>query len=254
MSGGDAAGYGARLRLAWRAHGLSQLQLAGMAGVSRQSVSVVESGCLTRRCGSLSRWPARWAGPSRSCSAPKTRWRRSRRRRVAPPGGTGARVTLAAMADGYVALPLRGVTASRGGILPAGGLIAGDGHDPGQVSRTVRPIGPPRPTLLAAGAVIRRCRCWRPRSGCLTRRSGSPGGRAGLSPGLLVRRDAPRRPNLRESRPTPTHHLPSPAAVPRRCPVRTTHALPRSMHSGGHHGRPTSRWRLTAAAMASRSS
>ena len=44
MSGGDAAGCRARLRLARRAHGLSQLQLAGMAGVSRQSVSAVESG------------------------------------------------------------------------------------------------------------------------------------------------------------------------------------------------------------------
>ena len=70
---------------------------------------------------------------------------------IAPLGGTGARVTLAAMADGYVALPLRGVTASQGGILPAGGLIARDDHDPGQVSSTVRPIGPPRPALLAAG-------------------------------------------------------------------------------------------------------
>ena len=32
---------------------------------------------------------------------------------VAPLGGTGARVTLAPIGDGYVALPLRGVTVSR---------------------------------------------------------------------------------------------------------------------------------------------
>ena len=172
---------------------------------------------------------------------------------VAPPGGTGARVTLAAMADGYVALPLRGVTASRGGILPAGGLIAGDGHDPGQVSRTVRPIGPPRPTLLAAGCDPALPLLAAP-LGLLDPPVGFTWWPCRSVPRPAVRRDAPRRPNLRESRPTPTHHPPSPAAVPRRCPVRTTHALPRSMHSGGHHGRPTSRWRLTAAAMACRSS
>ncbi|MGH3179197.1 MAG: hypothetical protein ACRDPF_35635 [Streptosporangiaceae bacterium] len=34
--------------------------------------------------------------------------------------------------------------------------------------------GPP----WSRSAVIRRCRCWPPRSGCWTRRSGSPGGRA----------------------------------------------------------------------------
>lgn len=43
-------------------------------------------------------------------------------------GGMGARVTLASMGDGYVALPLRGVTASRAGFLPAGGLVTGTGR------------------------------------------------------------------------------------------------------------------------------
>ena len=38
---------------------------------------------------------------------------------VAQLGGEGARVTLASVGDGYVALPLRGVTASRGGFRPA---------------------------------------------------------------------------------------------------------------------------------------
>jgi putative molybdopterin biosynthesis protein len=151
VSGGDAAECGARLRLARRAHGFSQLKLAGMAGVSRQSVSAVESGisdpslrvaiALARALGlTVEELFGADDLVAPVAAAP-----------VVPLGGTGARVTLAAMADGYVALPLRGVTASQGGILPAGGLIARDDYDPGQVSRTVRPIGPLRPTLLAAG-------------------------------------------------------------------------------------------------------
>jgi PBP superfamily domain len=70
---------------------------------------------------------------------------------VAPLGGTGARVTLAPIGDGYVALPLQGVTVSRGGFVPAGGLVADDDRDRRRMSRTVRPAGPPRPTLVAAG-------------------------------------------------------------------------------------------------------
>ncbi|HEV2255148.1 MAG TPA: substrate-binding domain-containing protein [Streptosporangiaceae bacterium] len=72
-------------------------------------------------------------------------------RPVAPLGGTGARVTLAPLADGYVALPLRGVTAGRAGFLPAGGLVAATDHHQGQTGRNVQPIGPSRPTLVAAG-------------------------------------------------------------------------------------------------------
>ena len=44
MFDGHDAGNGARLRLARQARGFSQQQLAGMAGVSRQAVSAVESG------------------------------------------------------------------------------------------------------------------------------------------------------------------------------------------------------------------
>ena len=71
-------------------------------------------------------------------------------RPVTPLGGTGARVTLVSVGDEYVALPLQGGTASRGGFLPAGGLLAGTDGDPGQ-STEIRPIEPPRPTLVAAG-------------------------------------------------------------------------------------------------------
>src|ERR1700684_2930505 len=41
---GGTGGTGARLRLARQARGFSQQQLAGMAGVTRQAVSAVESG------------------------------------------------------------------------------------------------------------------------------------------------------------------------------------------------------------------
>jgi DNA-binding XRE family transcriptional regulator len=70
---------------------------------------------------------------------------------VAPLGDTGARVTLAAMEDRYVALPLRGAPLSRGGFLPAGGVVAEDDRSRKRMSRKVRPVGPPRPTLVAAG-------------------------------------------------------------------------------------------------------
>jgi putative molybdopterin biosynthesis protein len=69
---------------------------------------------------------------------------------VAPPGGEGTRVALASMGDRYVALPLRRATASRAGFLPAGGLVAETGSHPGP-GRKVRPIEPPRPTLVVAG-------------------------------------------------------------------------------------------------------
>ena len=53
--------------------------------------------------------------------------------------------------DGHVALPLRGETVTRAGFLPAGGLVAKTAKDRGRQTRTVRPIQPPRPTLVAAG-------------------------------------------------------------------------------------------------------
>src|SRR5262249_18998944 len=96
-------------------------------------------------------------------------------------GALGARVTLAPVGDSFVALPLAGPTVSRPGFLPAGGLLAeqpppgskasgelaggGSWDRPGKsgvdsridpesaAARTaaVRPIGPPRPTLVVAG-------------------------------------------------------------------------------------------------------
>ena len=86
-------------------------------------------------------------------------------RQVAPLGDTGARVTLALVGDGHVALPLRGETVSRAGFLPAGGLVAETGKDRGRPTRTIRPISR-RGRPWSRRAVIRRCRCWRHRWGC----------------------------------------------------------------------------------------
>lgn len=146
---------GAKLRLARGARGFSQQQLAGMAGVSRQAVSAVESGqsdpslrvalALAQALGvtveelfgsaeTIPPVPARLVGPL-------------------PPAG---RVELAPIGGAVVALPLAGATVSRAGFLPAGGLAAGSpaGFEPSpHVGKQVdvRPIGPLRPTLVVAG-------------------------------------------------------------------------------------------------------
>ena len=138
--GPGAGGSGMRLRLARQARGFSQLQLAGMASVSRQAVSAVEAGhsdpslrvalAVARALGTTVEQlfgpgeppPPVDAGP------------------VAPRGQDGAGVTLAPLGEALVALPLAGATAAGAGFLPAGGVAAdpGPGHawhprsDPGR--------------------------------------------------------------------------------------------------------------------------
>jgi molybdate-binding protein/DNA-binding XRE family transcriptional regulator len=145
------AGNGTRLRMARQARGFSQQQLAEMAGVSRQAVSAVEAGlsdpslrvalALTSALGMTIE---EIFGPSRPV-------RPVLARPVAPLGGAGARVTLAPVGDGLVALPLAGATVSRAGFLPAGGVAAGHGPTEPGAAEHVRPVGPPRPTLVVAG-------------------------------------------------------------------------------------------------------
>src|SRR5579859_4389071 len=132
-----------------------------MAGVSRQAVSAVESGlsdpslrvalALAQALGMTVEelFGAEGAVPKVSA------------RLVGEPGqgrGPGGdRVTLAPVGDSFVALPLSGATASRAGFLPAGGLLAGRPRRqaverwPDARDVDVRPIGPPRPTLVVAG-------------------------------------------------------------------------------------------------------
>lgn len=152
---------GANLRLARQARGFSQQQLASMAGVSRQAVSAVESGhsdpslrvalALAQALGlSVEELfgPGEPATPVLATS-------------VAPLRGRTDRVTLAPVGDRFVALPLHGDSGAGLGFLPAGGLAnppnfavaaAGTGQaDAGLELIAVRPIGPPRPTLVVAG-------------------------------------------------------------------------------------------------------
>jgi putative molybdopterin biosynthesis protein len=150
VSDGRGSGHGARLRLARQARGFSQQQLAGMARISRQAVSRVESGASDPSlrvafalAAALGMTVGELFGRGDSVVPVAAR-------PVAPLGGMGARVTLASVGGEYVALPLRGGTGSRDGFLPAGGLLAGTGGDLG-LTTEIRPIGPPRPTLVAAG-------------------------------------------------------------------------------------------------------
>ena len=134
---------GTGLRLARQARGFSQQQLAGMAGVSRQAVSAVESGhsdpslrVALAIAQTLGLSVEELFGPGEP-AAPVTATS------VAPLAGEGERVSLAAVGDRFVALPLRGDAGVGLGFLPAGGLAATPG--------LIRPIGPPRPTLVVAG-------------------------------------------------------------------------------------------------------
>ena len=151
---------GTRLRVARQARGFSQQQLAGMAGVSRQAVSAVEAGhsdpslrvafALAQALGMTVEGlfgPGDLAQPVPAVP-------------VAPdeagaPDGAGGRMLLAPVGDRFVALPLRGDAAAGMGFLAAGGLTvaAGAPAAPGTSTGTiaVRPIDPPRPTLVVAG-------------------------------------------------------------------------------------------------------
>src|SRR5690349_22433834 len=141
---------GTRLRLARQARGLSQQQLAGVAGVTRQAVSAVESGhsdpSLRVALGlarALGMTVEELFGPGELGDPVLAQ-------PVATPGGPGSRVALATVGDRFVALPLHADTAARLGFGPAGGLVVSPSPGAGgQVP--VRPIGPPRPTVVAAG-------------------------------------------------------------------------------------------------------
>jgi putative molybdopterin biosynthesis protein len=185
---------GAKLRFARQARGYSQQQLAGMAGVSRQAVSAVESGqsdpslrgalALAQALGmtveelfgaegAIAAVPARLFGEDQEPGAGQDAGRDAdlgaggqgaggqgagglRAGANAGPDAraAGARVTLAPVGDSFVAMPLAGRTVSRAGFLPAGGILAGRQGQAGAKAwamAEVRPIGPPRPTLVVAG-------------------------------------------------------------------------------------------------------
>jgi molybdate-binding protein/DNA-binding XRE family transcriptional regulator len=160
--------------MARQTRGFSQQQLAGMAGVSRQAVSAVESGhsdpslrVALALAQALGMSVEELFGPGEP-TAPVTAVS------VAPLGGRGAgerpgaeraggvRVMLAPVGDRFVALPLRGDTGVGLGFLPAGGLAARAARIAPSLAPplaaadafeeiAVRPIGPPRPTVVVAG-------------------------------------------------------------------------------------------------------
>src|SRR5437764_5078117 len=156
---------GTKVRLARQARGLSQQQLAGVAGVTRQAVSAVESGHsdpslrvalgLARALGMA---VEELFGPGEPGDPVLAR-------PVAPVSAPGSRVALATVGDTFVALPLDADLAARLGFGAAGGLtVRGGGTQGAQgaqgtqgaqgisgVQVAVRPIGPPRPTVVVAG-------------------------------------------------------------------------------------------------------
>ena len=138
---------GTRLRLARQARGLSQQQLAGVAGVTRQAVSAVESGHSDPSL-RVALGLARALGMTvEELFGPGDLGDPVLARPVAAVNGPGSRVALATVGDTFVALPLDADTGARLGFGPAGGLVAGGGEH--QIA--VRPIGPPRPTVVVAG-------------------------------------------------------------------------------------------------------
>ena len=151
---------GARLRLARQARGLSQQQLAGVAGVTRQAVSAVESGHSDPSL-RVALGLARALGMTvEELFGPGDLGDPVLAQPVAAVNGPGSRVALATVGDTFVALPLHADTAARLGFGPAGGLVAGPSPAPASVSPRgrepwnlvpVRPIGPPRPTVVVAG-------------------------------------------------------------------------------------------------------
>jgi molybdate-binding protein/DNA-binding XRE family transcriptional regulator len=168
------AAAGTKLRIARQARGFSQQQLASMAGVSRQAVSAVESGhsdpslrvalALAAALGMSVEdlfGPAEPAAPVTAVSVaplpPAAGGGGAGERDAGDPAAerqdNGLRVTLAAVGERFVALPLHGDTAAGLGFLPAGGLALADRSQPAAAARTiaVRPVGPPRSTLVASG-------------------------------------------------------------------------------------------------------
>jgi putative molybdopterin biosynthesis protein len=141
------------LRMARQARKLSQQQLAGMAGVTRQAVYAVESG--------HSDPSLRVALAMASALGMTVEELFDRGDLVDPvlaspiaPAGPGARVALAAVGDKLVALPLHGETAARVGFSAAGGLVPGHqgiSAAAGTGELPVRPVSPLRPTLVVAG-------------------------------------------------------------------------------------------------------
>ena len=167
---------GARLRLARQARGLSQQQLAGVAGVTRQAVSAVESGHSDPSL-RVALGLARALGVTvEELFGPGDLGDPVLAQPVAATGGPGSRVALATVGDRFVALPLHADTAARLGFGRPAAWWPARHRAPGdkcRCGRSGRPAhgggGRLRPGAAAARDAARDCS---------TPRWRSPGGRA----------------------------------------------------------------------------
>src|ERR1700761_9824350 len=122
---------GTRLRLARQARGLSQQQLAGVAGVTRQAVSAVESGHSDPSL-RVALGLARALGMTvEELFGPGALGDPVLARPIAPVSAPGSRVALATVGDTFVALPLDTDLAARLGFGAAGGLTVRGGRTQG---------------------------------------------------------------------------------------------------------------------------
>lgn len=125
-----------------------------MAGVSRQAVSAVESGqsdpslrVALALAQALGVTVEELFGADETAPIVTARL-------IGGQDAPGTRVTLAPIGDALVGMPLTGTAVSWAGFRPAGGLLTqGQRARAGQgaAAAAVRPIGPPRPTLIVAG-------------------------------------------------------------------------------------------------------
>jgi hypothetical protein len=162
--------------------------VAGVAGVTRQAVSAVESGhsdpSLRVALGlarALGMTVEELFGPGEPGDPVLAR-------PVASVSAPGSRVALATVGDTFVALPLDADLAARLGFGAAGGLtVRGGGTLGAQGVQGTSGVQGSRSRCGRSGrrgppwwwpAATRRCRCSRRRSRCSTRRWRSPGGRA----------------------------------------------------------------------------
>jgi len=131
-----------------------------MAGVSRQAVSAVESGHsdpslrVALALGqALGMSVEELFGPGEPAALVTATSVAAMADHGAREHAAGQRVMLAPVGDRLIALPLRGDTGAGLGFLPAGGfaVAAPAPATPAAEVIAVRPIGPPRPTLLVAG-------------------------------------------------------------------------------------------------------
>jgi DNA-binding XRE family transcriptional regulator len=143
---------GIALRVARQARGLSQQQLASMAGVTRQALSAVESGRSEPKL-RVALALASALGVTIEELFGRGDLADPVLARPVAPAGPGGQVALATVGDTFVALPLHGETAARTGFGAAGALVTqrweASAAGPGELP--VHPISPPRPTLVVVG-------------------------------------------------------------------------------------------------------